>query len=794
MADHYKDQEAPKLNICYFDIEVDFNKEYGFAEPADPFNPVTAIGMHFGWLNTTVCLAMKPSTMTQEEAERIVAEFDNVHLMDTEEELLQTFLRMIEDADILTGWNSETYDIPYLVNRVIRILDKDSARDFCLWDRMPKSRKFERFSKEQVTFDLVGRVHLDYLQLYRKYTYHEMHSYSLDAIAEHELGERKIPYEGTLDQLYHEDFPKFLAYNIQDTELIKRLDTKLQYIDQANLLAHANTVTLQTTMGSVSQIDQAIINQAHEMGLIVPNNKRTKGAKKVAGAWVANPKTGLHHWIGSMDLDSLYPSIIRSLNMSLETVVGQVRQDRTNHMIAQFEKIPEAWEGKFSCIEYDLIMAQDEQEIMTIDFENGEKFEGNGKELYELIFNGGNNWCLSANATIMTLDKDGIVPILLTRWFAERRQLQAKAKALKGNPDKVEEYDYWDKRQLIKKIVLNSTYGAILNEGSRFFDQRIGQSVTLSGRCIARHMAAASNQVITGQYNHEGDAMIYGDTDGIYFSAYPTFKDEIKSGELNWTKDHVVAIYDEIGKVVNDTFTEYMQKNHNCPEKFGSIIAASREIVGESGLFITKKRYGILVYDDEGKRMDSNESRGKTKIMGLEIKRSDTPQYMQDFLKEILQMVLEGATRNQVFDKIRAFRLAFRAMKPWEKGTPKRVNNLTNLTNIYMRTNKCHVGHALAAIHYNNLLVVHDDRYSMRIADGMKTIVCQLKNNPWGMTAIGIPTDEKNIPKWFQDLPFDEQEMEYKIVTKKLENLLHPMGWDLTLAEVKSTYETLFEF
>lgn len=184
-ADNYMDAETPKLNICFFDIEVDFSKEKGFAPPEDPFNAVTAIGLHLNWLNRTICLTIKPSTMEKEKAQEICDKFEDTILFDTEEELLLTFLDLIHDADILTGWNSEGFDIPYMVNRVQRILSKSHTRKFCLWDKIPKRKEIVKYGKESETYELMGRVHLDYLELYRKYTYHEMHSYSLDAIGEY---------------------------------------------------------------------------------------------------------------------------------------------------------------------------------------------------------------------------------------------------------------------------------------------------------------------------------------------------------------------------------------------------------------------------------------------------------------------------------------------------------------------------------------------------------------------------------------------------------------------------------
>ena len=791
-ADNYMDKEAPKLNICFFDIEVDFNKDKGFANPDDPFNAVTAIALHLGWLKRTICLTVKPDTLTKEQAQKICEKFEDTILCDTEKELLNTFLELIDDADVLTGWNSEGFDIPYLVNRVARVLSKSHTRKFCLWNKFPREKTVTKYGKENQTFELQGRIHLDYLLLYQKYTYHEMHSYSLDAIGEHELGERKVEYEGTLDQLYNNDFETFIAYNRQDVDLMVKMDAKLQFIDLANVLAHSNTVLLQTTMGAVAQTDQGIINHAHSLGLIVPDKDRSNSkSHQAAGAYVATPKKGMHEWVGSIDLNSLYPSILRSCNMSTETIIGQVRHTITDPMIESFNgEVAKAWEGKFATPEYELVIEKDAVERLWVDFENGDSFEATGAEVYELVFNSGQPWLITANGTIFTYEKVGIVPGLLERWYAERKEMQKKAKATYGT----DEFEYWDKRQLVKKINLNSLYGALLNPGSRFFDARLGQSTTLTGRCIARHMAAKVNEVITGKYDFYGDAIVYGDTDSAYFSAYPIFKDEIERGELDWTPDKVTEMYDTVCEEVNTSFPAYMNHAFHTTLDLGHIIAAGREIVASAGIFITKKRYALLVFDDEGKRMDVDGKPGKIKAMGLDLKRSDTPSYMQDFLSEVLVMVLTGRDESTVIDRIIEFRKEFRAMPDWEKGTPKRVNNLTNHTKIFQKTGKCSIGHALAAINWNRLRDLNADAYSMQIIDGMKTIVCKLKRNPMNMTSVGYPTDEMRIPDWFKELPFDTDAMEEAIITKKIDNLLGVLDWDLSAAEAKNTFANLFDF
>lgn len=837
LAENYSDNITPKLNVGFFDLEVAFNKKLGFAPPEDPFNPITAVALHLNWLNKTICLAIKPDTLTTEQASAIMSKFPDSLLMNDEEELLVTFLDLIDDVDVLSGWNSTGFDIPYIVNRIKRILGKEYTKKMCLWNQYPSKREYERYGKINETYDLIGRQHLDYLELYRKYTYHEMHSYSLDAISEYELNEKKIAYEGTLDQLYNNDFYKFIDYNRQDVELLVKLDNKLQFIDLANVIAHDNCVILPTTMGSVAQIDQAIINEAHARGMIVPDRIRVKENKKsstaieediyeyddrkiigdyldeelddesdlnntVAGAYVAQPKIGIHEWIGSIDLNSLYPSILRALNMSPETLVGQIRLDLTNKMLKEYDKVVEAWDGKFATPEYDLVMSKDKNTLLYVDFEDGVTIQGTGAEIYRIIFSEGKPWMLTANGTIFTTEKKGVIPGLLERWYKERKDLQKKAKSFKGQDD--EEFAFWDKRQLVKKILLNSLYGALLNIGSRFFDARLGQSTTLTGRCIDKHMAATVNEIITGVYDYKGDAVIYCDTDSSYFSAYSVFKEQIEKGELQWNKETVIEFYDAVCEEVNKTFPEYMRNYHNCPNEFNFTIAAGREIIGIKGLFIKKKRYAIMVYDTEGFREDQNGKPGKMKAMGLDLKRSDTPSFMQDFLKEILLLVLTDGTEDQIIEKIKDFRLTFRKMNPWDMGTPKRVNKLTYYYSTEYKINKNGEeeykgkaripGHVRAAINYNRLLALHNDNFSMKVTDGMKTIVCKLKNNPLGITSVAIPTDENRIPEWFKELPFDSDEMEHTIITKKIQNLLGVLNWDLKSSLANNTFTSLFEF
>ena len=799
LEDHYKGQDAPDLHTAFFDIEVDFNKDRGFSPVDDPFNPITAISVYLNWLDQMVTMAVPPKHMSMATAQELVADFDNTFLFEDEREMIKMFLDLIDDADVLSGWNSEGYDIPYTINRTIRVLSKDDTRKFCLWGQHPKKRMFERFGAEQETYDLVGRVHMDYMQLYRKYTYEERHSYSLDAIAEYELGEHKTQFEGTLDQLYNQHFKKFIEYNRQDTALLDKLDKKLRFLELANELAHANTVLLQTTMGAVAVTEQAIIVEAHERGMVVPNRKQRNDTEdnQAAGAYVAYPKKGLHEWVGSVDINSLYPSAIRAQNMGPETIVGQLRQTMTDHyirdkMAKNGGKFAEAWEGLFGSLEYTAVMNTEVGTEITIDWQDGSESTHSAAEIWTLIFDSNRPWILTANGTIITYEKKGIIPGLLERWYSERKDMQAKKKAATDPKD----IAFWDKRQLVKKINLNSLYGAILNPGCRFFDKRIGQSTTLTGRAIARHMDAYINECITGKYDHTGEAVIYGDTDSCYFSAWSVLKNEVEQGRMTWSKETCIALYDSIADQVNDSFPGFMEQAFHCPRDMGELIKCGREMVADRSLFITKKRYAVNIIDLEGKRLDVDGRVGKTKATGLDLKRSDTPKVIQEFLLEILNKILSGAQRDDVIEHIRRFKYEFMERPGWEKGSPKRVNNLTKYGAAEAVQGRANMpGHVRAALNWNNMRKMNGDNYSMQIVDGMKTIVCKLKSNALGWTSIGYPTDEQRLPTWFTELPFDNSLMEATVVDQKIDNLLGVLEWDLaSVTNTDNTFTNLFSF
>lgn len=908
LAKYYMGESSPELHKVFFDIETDFDKKRGFAPPDDPFNRITAISVYQSWTDQAYVLVIPPEDMNVYDAQDITNQVQQEHpedkiiLFTDEKDMIMFFFELIEDADVLSGWNSEFFDIPYMVNRVRKIFSEGMTTRFCLWGKKPAAREVDNYGKTMVTYDLSGKVHLDYLALYKKHASQVKQSYKLDDVGYEEVKENKISYEGSLDNLYHTNFKRFVEYSLQDTVLLKKIDKKLDYISLHNRLAHQECVLISTTMGSVALIDTAIINLTHKRGEVVFDKKpqennydpendldydtddddndedaidKAMRAAKAAGAWVQDPVQGLIDFLGCVDFNSLYPSVLRALGMSTECILGQIRPTYTDAYLEQrieeqrlkskskkFEPDwTEAWHGLFGTLEFTKVLEKSVDELI-VDLEDGQNFTCSGSELYNMIYSEGSGIVLSANGTLFDKNKAGVIPEILTLWYTERKAMQ-KAKndfkhlatdglkltdpddinidvqelikhvlsngngkirrtnldnecpvfalrsALKknnlelagelisnnffldSNVIKCVEDDakyckdqsaFWDQNQLIRKILLNSLYGALLNKGSRFYDKRLGQSVTLTGRAMAKHLASKINEVCGEEYTHKGGAVVYGDTDSVYFSVAQLMK--LRGQEFDLNKDQVLELYQNIGKIVGDSFPSFMNDTFNTGMEKGSIIGADLEMVGSKGLFLKKKRYAILKYWDDGFRVDTDGKPGKIKAMGLEIKRSDTAKYIQVFLEDTLVSLLSGSTPKELKEKVREFKKQFRSMEAVDKGSPKTVKKLSKWTEEYNSTGKCSVGHVLAAIQWNKLREMHDDKLVPEATDGTKVMVCNLKNNILGIKSIGYPIECRDyLPEWFKELPFDEEEMEQKVLIKKMENIFGILDMDIGIHE-----------
>lgn len=453
LEENYMNAKTPILHLRFFDIEVDFDIEKGgFAKPENPTNKITAISVYLSEFKQLVTLTIPPKSISKIDAENMLKDIPNVFVFEDEKEMINAFFDLIDDGDVLSGWNSRGFDIPYMINRVKKLFGDDYTKKFCLWDKYPIEKEVIKFNKKSKTYDIVGRIHLDYYDLYKKHSGKELHSYKLDYVGHEEVGENKTEYSGTLDDLYNKDYYNFIVYNRQDTMILVKLDEKLKFIELSNNVAHTNTVTIPVTLGSVQLIDQAIINEFHKYNYVVTSNEieeeseiddnndnddeEDKDIKTgVAGAFVLHPKTGLHDYVGAVDINSLYPSAIRTFNMSPETLVGQLRLTKTSRYISDLIKngytSADAWGTIFTVFEYDN-MINKTNETIIVDFEDGVSKEFTGKQLYNYIFDPNNYLCITANGTIFSTKKQGVIPILLERWYNERKQMQAKAKGLEN--------------------------------------------------------------------------------------------------------------------------------------------------------------------------------------------------------------------------------------------------------------------------------------------------------------------------------------------------------------------------
>jgi DNA polymerase elongation subunit (family B) len=272
-------------------------------------------------------------------------------------------------------------------------------------------------------------------------------------------------------------------------------------------------------------------------------------------------------------------------------------------------------------------------------------------------------------------------------------------------------------------------------------------------------------------------------------------KQEVAEGRMEWSKEICIQLYDSIADQVNDSFPAFMERAFHCPRDMGELIKAGRETVADRGLFITKKRYAVNAIDIENTRLDVNGRIGKTKATGLDLKRSDTPVVIQDFLSEVLTMVLNNGTKESVLEHITSFRTEFKTRPGWEKGSPKRANKISEYRDKEKKAGKTNMpGHVRASLNWNTLKRMMDDKYSMNITDGAKVIVCKVKDNPMGYTSVAYPVDELRLPQWFKDLPFNDAEMENSVIDEKLDNLIGVLEWDISSTRSDNTFSKLFDF
>ena len=465
---YYNGAKSPELHKSFFDIEVD-RKGYEYLTVDQLIEkaccPINAISIYNNWQDTLFTLMLKPETLSKEQALEVCKKFENTFLFDDEKGLLEALIELFKDSDLVCGYNSSRFDIPYIIRRLNNVLGKKSANRLNVWDVEPKEKSAkDDFGSSHIEYELYGKWNVDYLVLYKKHERGKKESYKLDSIAEIELGENKVQHDESLEDMYRNRYEDFIKYNRQDTMLVKRLEDKLKYIDIHNVQCHSICCTYDATLGTVGWCDQCFINKSHELNMIVPDKNIFKGKEYLgvtpAGAHVPSPIIGLHENIMSYDMHAIYPSSARTVNMSPETIIAQVRLTKTlpflwkriedNELYSnKSKKIPswgEAWSDIWGSLEYQDIIAQNDEKLI-LDIEGGGSAEMTAKQIYDMIFKEGSNMSISSFGTIFRTDIDGIIPIVFTQWDEERSIYKEKKSYYKDlyNGIKIEDKELLNK-------------------------------------------------------------------------------------------------------------------------------------------------------------------------------------------------------------------------------------------------------------------------------------------------------------------------------------------------------------
>lgn len=796
LSQNYYNIPAPKLNTTFIDIEVDYSKDIGFASISNPYAPINSVALYHEYLNKYVVYAVPPSndwgygditTTITDKLNQISPLSTNTELQiilcRNEKELLMYLMAEIEESDIICGWNSDFFDVPYIGKRLEKISKKAFEMLSFPEANKPQFRDVEVLGNTNITLDIGGRIRIDYMALFKKYEQYGRPSYKLESIADEIVPELpKLTYEGSLADLYRKDFMYFLRYNLRDTEILKGFEEHLGYVSLANEMCHLSTCLFQHVLGTIKLSEMSVINECHhELGGLVVNDVRDPAIdRQIKGALVLLPQVGEHEFVGSIDINSLYPSSIRSINISPETIRGQFTSDD--------KAFAELTIGSLSQLELNL--------------ETGDVEQHTADEWKTILQE--RKWAVSGYGTVFDQNKQGIIPVILEKWYATRKKYQ-KMKIEAAGTDRE---NYYDRLQYVYKIKLNSFYGALSNLYFRFYDIRMGESTTGTGRAILLHQCRKVNELLDGVYEvnfpqyetgkeaqesgissdtaldsgifngaFEADAVIYGDTDSTYFKTYAT------------TKEQAIKVADTVAKKVNDSFPKYMRDTFLCNPGYDTIIKTGRDLVTGRGIFVDKKRYMLHVIDSEGKPVD------KIKLMGLDTKKTTLPKDVSNALNDFMKRYLKGEKWDTILLEIVDYKDTLIKANLMAIGLPKGINHIEDYTKEFNAVGDGTrlPGHIAAAIHYNKCLEEFDDKRSPKIRSGMKIKVFYLVGKYGKFISIAIPTDIELIPEWFSKFCIDREKHIQRLVDNPLKNILKAIGKDVPSRQ-QILVDSLLEF
>ena len=603
-------------------------------------------------------------------------------------------------------------------------------------------------------YKIAGVSILDYLALYRKYTFSERPSYRLDDICEYEVGEKKVAYDGTLDDLYKNDLEKFVQYNLQDVKLVKKLDDKLDFIEIARGLAHLGHIPYEDVFMSSRYLEGAILVYLRKNNIVAPNRHKKDGNtkyEKFMGAYVQEPQSGKHNWVYDLDITSMYPSCIMSLNISPETKLGKIEGWNPEEFLKKDNKKTYSLTNKGN-----LINRYTETELKRM-FEN----ESIG---------------IATNGVMYRTDKDGLLPALLKKWFDERVEYRKLSKKFHEEGDK-EKSDYFDRRQHLQKIVLNSLYGVLGLPVFRFYDVDNAEAVTYTGQTLIKFTKKAVNAYYNKELNDTVDYCIYIDTDSVFYSATPLIKKRYP--DLDMSNDNqmtkvILNIASEVQSYLNIGYDYFAKKFCNLDKHRFDI---KQEVIAKSGLFVTKKRYGLKIVNDNGKKVN------KMLVKGLDTVRSSFPAAMRVMLNKLLEDILMNVPKKELDKFIINFKNSMKLMDFNKIAIPISVKGLRKYRNKEGSIFKSHYlrtpVHVKSALYYNDFLKYKKiSRQYSGIHNGDKIKWVYLKQNPLGIETIAYKghEDPPEVLDFIREYIHPDK-IYTKALYKKIMRLYRSMKW-----------------
>jgi len=778
LSKKYYEAPLPELHVTLFDIEVDYDLRRGYSSLEDPYAPINSVALYHNWTNEMVVLAVPPPDYDgTTDIEEILLEMDaiaklptdveiRVELFDKETDLLKRFLEEIEDSDVLSGWNSEGYDIPMTGKRIEKMGRRHFEKLSFPEGAAPKWKEDEIFKKKVITLILSGRVSLDYMLIFKKFEVTLRPSYKLESISDEILVDKdgnstlpKLEYEGSLAKMYKENFVNFLRYNLRDTEILKGFEDTLGYVELANAFVHLSTGLFKHVTGTLKLSELSTINYCHyDLDNIIVNDIHPpEHVTKAKGAFVLIPQVGVRDMIGSVDINSLYPSAIRSNNISPETIIGQFQDE-----IRAAEEIK-----KQSYVN------------LTLNLDTGEELTATADEWHEALV--GKGWGISGFGTVFDQGHKGIMPSILEGWYTQRKVYQKMMIEAKENGDTAKAL-YYKKLQFVYKIKLNSYYGSLLNPYFRFYDKRMGESTTATSRLILLHQCAKVTELLDGEYimpdrevveikngvpvTHIGYSdkwsVVYGDTDSTYFVTHGRDVEE------------ATLVADTLGEVITESFPQFMRETFLCNPGFDDIIKTGREIVSDRGIFVNKKHYFLHLVNDDGFKCD------KIKVMGLATKKTALPKFVSARINSFIERYLKGTKWSDIVEDVVDFKDELYAMKDIiPLGITMGIQNVEKYTNEFAENPEETrlPGHVRASILYNTCLEKYKDVNSLPIVSGSKIKKFQLLNPEGKWKTMAFPVDNEEVPEWFNEnfrLDYDEQID--RLVDKPLGHIIGAIG------------------